>query len=310
MVGRNKIGLLICLAIAWVLLSACEHKELCYDHPHFTTVRVDFDWSQIDKEEMPEGMRVVFYPTDGGDSWIFDFPEGKGQTIELPQKEYQTVCYNYDTRGIDWTGQDSYRELTAETRKVASPDSIAMRAVSGFLCSSALDSVVLKEQPNGSETVVLFQPRRNVCRYTYEIRGLKELSRVAALRAGLSDMGGSLNLAADSIPEDLSETVLFGGEVKDSLIVGKFYTFGWSQKGETDHNQFRLYVKSTAGKMYKLDADVTEQIRKVPLKGHIGDVHLIIYLDFSIPNDPNGDTQSGFEVNVDEWEDIYIDIIV
>ena len=175
MVGRNKIGLLICLAIAWVLLSACEHKELCYDHPHFSTIRVDFDWSQIDKEEMPEGMRVVFYPTDGGDSWIFDFPEGKGQTIELPQKEYQAVCYNYDTRGIDWTGQDSYRELTAETRKVASPDSIAMRAVSGFLCSSALDSVVLKEQPNGSETVVLFQPRRNVsrtknCRYGY--RGL------------------------------------------------------------------------------------------------------------------------------------------
>lgn len=310
MVGRNKIGLLICLVIAWVLLSACEHKELCYDHPHFTTVRVDFDWSQIDKEEMPEGMRVVFYPTDGGDSWIFDFPEGKGQTIELPQKEYQAICYNYDTRGIDWTGQDSYRELTAETRKVASPDSIAMRAVSGFLCSSALNSVVLKEQPNGSETVVLFQPRRNVCRYTYEIRGLKELSRVAALRAGLSDMGGSLNLAADSIPEELSDMILFGGEVKDSLIVGKFYTFGRSLKGKMSQNQFRLYVRSTAGKIYILNADVTEQIRKVPLEEHIGDVHLIIRFEYDIPNNKPNDTSGGFDVDVDEWEDIYIDIIV
>lgn len=310
MVGQNKIWLFSCLAIAWVLLSACEHKELCYDHPHFTTVRVDFDWSRIDQEEMPEGMRVVFYPTDGGDSWIFDFPEGKGQTIELPQKEYQAVCYNYDTRGIDWTGLDSYRELTAETQKVVSPDSVTMRAVSGFLCSSALNSVVLKEQPNGLETVVLFQPQRNVCRYSYEIHGLRELSRVAALRAGLSGMGGSLNLAADSIPEGLSETILFGGEVKDSLIVGKFYTFGRSLKGEMSQNQFLLYVKSTAGKMYKLNADVTEQIRKVPLKGHIGDVHLIIRLDFSIPNDKPDGPSSGFEVDVDEWEDIYIDIIV
>lgn len=310
MVGQNKIGLFCCLAIAWVLLSACEHKELCYDHPRFTTIRVDFDWSRIDQEEMPEGMRVIFYPTDGGDSWIFDFPEGKGQTIELPQKEYQAVCYNYDTRGIDWTGLDSYRELTAETRKVASPDSVTMRAVSGFLCSSALNSVDLRELPNGLETVVLFQPQRNVCRYSYEIHGIRELSRVAALRAGLSGMGGSLNLAADSIPEGLSETILFGGEVKDSLIVGKFYTFGRSLKGEMSQNQFLLYVKSTAGKMYKLNADVTEQIRKVPLKGHIGDVHLIIRLDFSIPNDKPDDPSSGFDVDVDEWEDIYIDIIV
>lgn len=105
MVGQNKIWLLICLAIAWVLLSACEHKELCYDHPHFTTVRVDFDWSRIDQEEMPEGMRVVFYPTDGGDSWIFDFPEGKGQTIELPQRSirrFVTTTTRGESIGPDW----------------------------------------------------------------------------------------------------------------------------------------------------------------------------------------------------------------
>ena len=28
------------------LLSSCEHKDLCYDHPHRETVEVTFDWSE------------------------------------------------------------------------------------------------------------------------------------------------------------------------------------------------------------------------------------------------------------------------
>ena len=44
----------------WIGLTACEHKDLCYDHPHFATVRVIFDWTKISNHDKPEGMRVVF----------------------------------------------------------------------------------------------------------------------------------------------------------------------------------------------------------------------------------------------------------
>ena len=47
----------------WMGLTACEHKDLCYDHPHFATVRVVFDWTKISNHDKPEGRRVVFYPT-------------------------------------------------------------------------------------------------------------------------------------------------------------------------------------------------------------------------------------------------------
>lgn len=43
-----------------LLFIACEHKELCYSHPHFVSVRVTFDWSQIYNHEKPSGMRVIF----------------------------------------------------------------------------------------------------------------------------------------------------------------------------------------------------------------------------------------------------------
>ena len=62
----------------WMGLTACEHKDLCYDHPHFATVRVVFDWTKISNHDKPEGMRVVFYPTDDeSNTWIFDFPGGE-----------------------------------------------------------------------------------------------------------------------------------------------------------------------------------------------------------------------------------------
>lgn len=35
----------------WIGLTACEHKDLCYDHPHFATVRVIFDWTKISNHD-------------------------------------------------------------------------------------------------------------------------------------------------------------------------------------------------------------------------------------------------------------------
>ena len=75
-----------------LLFIACEHKELCYSHPHFVSVRVTFDWSQIYNHEKPSGMRVVFFPKDEkGESWTFDFPDGKDRVIEIPENDYQVV---------------------------------------------------------------------------------------------------------------------------------------------------------------------------------------------------------------------------
>lgn len=77
--GSDTDTLLSGVHILWMGLTACEHKDLCYDHPHFATVRVIFDWTKISNHDKPEGMRVVFYPTDDeSNTWIFDFPGGEG----------------------------------------------------------------------------------------------------------------------------------------------------------------------------------------------------------------------------------------
>ena len=42
-------------ALLAMILFSCEHKELCFHHPHVVTVRVDFDWKNAPQAN-PEGM--------------------------------------------------------------------------------------------------------------------------------------------------------------------------------------------------------------------------------------------------------------
>ena len=168
--------------------------------------------------------------------------------------------------------------------------------------------------------MITLYPARMVSRYTYEVNGIKNLERVADIRASLSGMSGSLLMAEDKLPDGISENLFFGGEIVGNQIKGGFYTFGYCQSLESPQ-VFKLYLKSRDGKVYVLEQDVSTQIHSVPVRGHIGDVHLIINLNFDVPeikNDGEGGGGSGgnntsggagFDVGVDDWADVNEDII-
>ena len=292
------------------LLSSCEHKELCYMYPQFAVVRVTFDWKNIDERDRPEGMRVCFYPQQGGETWVFDFPGGKGGTVEIPEGDYHVASFNYDTEMIDWKDEGDYAAFMADTRDVSAPDKTPACVTPGYLCGDCLDGVHLKNLRPGTETVVSLFPKRMVCRYTYEVNGIRNPEQVADIRAGLSGMSGALWMSTDKLPDNLSESLLFGGAVLDRQIKGGFYTFGRCDK-PAEHHIFKLYIKSRVGRMYVLEKDVTEQVERIPVEGHLGDVHLVIDFDYEIPEEPiGGEDDSGFEVDVDEWIDVNEDIFI
>ena len=75
-----------------------------------------------------------------------------------------------------------------------------------------------------------------------------------------------------------------------------------------------------------VEQDVSAQVHSVPVRGHIGDVHLIINFNFDVPEiktdggnegggggGGNGGNNSsggaGFDVGVDDWADVNEDII-
>lgn len=306
----RRVLLYVASLVISLVFASCEHKDLCYRHPHFVRVKVAFDWSGLTDYSRPEGMRVIFYPVDGGDPWIFDCPRGESRWVELPESDYRIESCNNDLREIVWLGRESYGTLTADTRTVTAPDSDVACLTPDWLCGDAKEFESLKGLDLGTETVITFVPKRMVCRYTYEVNGIRGLDRLADLRCGLSDMCGSLNFAKDMLPADLSEELLFGGIVEEGQIKGAFYTFGSSRHvtSREERHIFTLFFKNKQGGVYVLEEDVTDQIHAVPVVGHIGDVHIVIDSDYELPGVPSGGEGSDFEVGADDWEDVNEDI--
>ena len=317
------------------ILSSCNHKELHYEeNAQFRLLKVAFDWSQLTGHEKPEGMRVIFFPKDGkSEPWIFDFPKGETRQIELPENDYGVISMNYDTNGIIWENPNSYLNFTADTRDTKSPDGEQASLTPSWLCGDHIDWVSVnashaaassasaesagssesaESAENGVQVITLY-PKNMVCRYTYEVNGIRKLERIADIRASLSGMSGSLLMAADRLPYSLSERLLFGGDVIANQLRGGFYTFGCTQggtQGSSAPNLFKLFIRSKSGKLHVLEQDVSVQVHSVPVVGHVGDVHFVINLDFEIPDEGGGGSGggAGFDVGVDNWGDVNVDI--
>lgn len=305
-----------------LLLPACEHKDLCFEHPHYSSVRVTFAWDGIAGYDRPEGMRVVFYPEKGGDNWTFDFPGGDSRAIRLPEGDYRVACFNYDTEMIDWKNKDDHSTFMADTREVNSPDKTLARVTPDYLCGDNVEDFSLKASATGGEALLALHPRTMVCRYTYEVNGLRNLGQIADIRAGLSGMSGSLHMTSGRTSADTSESLLFGGAVSGEQVKGGCYTFGISGKAG-EHRIFKLYVKNRSGGMQTLKEDVTDLVDEVSVIGSFMDVHIVIDLDYDISgiqpgsgevgNDGGGGGNgngAGFEVGADDWNDVNKDIFL
>lgn len=110
---RRSIHAAVC-ALAFAA-AACEHKELCYDHPHTVQVDVVFDWIDAPEATVGDGvgsMCLWFYPVDeagnrAGDPVYQSLSGMDGGRVDIPFGRYQVLYYNNDYervlfRGTDW----------------------------------------------------------------------------------------------------------------------------------------------------------------------------------------------------------------
>lgn len=323
-----------------VLLSSCEHKDLCYHHPHTKTLRVEFDWRDA-PDANPEGMCVFFYPLDGEDApqRRFDFTGKTGGGIEIQVGRYRVLCYNNDTESVLLRGTDAFDTHEGYTREgsifesiygsganyapkakeaedervVISPDmiwgcaaldvEISETGVS-YLCFPESEREDWSGKPAVStEQVITLYPHELVCTYTYEVRNVKNLKHATQMCGSLSGMAPSLLFGDESLGTECV-TIPFES-VSDgvSTITGRFYTFGHHEENTAPH-KLLLYVWFVDGSKYYYTFDVTDQIHSAPDKRH---VHIIIDgLDFPQPIG-NG---SGFQPSVDDWQTVEEDIIM
>lgn len=339
MVTRN-IFYLLCL-VATFFFTSCEHKELCYNHPHTKRIRVEFDWRDA-PQASPQGMCVFFYPTSDEDripKRRFDFSGKNGGEIEIELGTYRVICYNNDTEAVQFRGISSFDTHEAYTREgnifetiygsganftpsakgeetervVICPDmtwgcsisyvTISENGINYLSFPESEKEALLTKAPIADEYVLTLYPHETLCTYTYEIRNVKNLKYTTQMCGSLSGMAPSMLLGNEELTSECVTIPFEASADRQSTITGRFLTFGHNENNTKTHYML-LYVWFTDGSKYYYTFDITSQIHSAPDKRR---VHIIID-ELNLPQPiTNG---NGFKPSVDDWYVVEGDIIM
>lgn len=328
----------LCALLA-IILSACEHKELCYIHPHETKLFVEFDWRYA-PDANPEGMLVYFYSMDNpGRYYRFDFPASKRREIEIPEGKYIIISYNNDTEAVRFSGHTGWDGHSAYTRdgdvlepmygngitsSVRDPQSERVVITPDQLYGCSVTEVEVTDhgityihhhggvlspdftKAENQDQVITLYPEDLLCHYSYEVRNVKQANHIKLICASLSGMAGGMNLFDQTLHTE-PITLPVPGQPRTDIkqVTGEFLTFGHHDKNFDPH-QMTFYVVMDDERKYIISGtdnlDVTSQVHSAPDRRR---VHLIIdKLDLPEPIEGDG----GFNPAVNDWGVIYEDI--
>lgn len=314
---KKIICVLGCVAVLGVFATACNHKELCYDHRH-TTVRVEFDWTEAPGAS-PSGMCVLFYPTGGGAPVVKEFAGKEGGRVDIPDGEYDVVCYNADASNVSYRGMESLDALEACVREssvmegldsglAAPPHSDGEETVvaaPGGLWSCRVDGVQFVPDSEGVDNVVVLTPRSVTRRVVWEMSPVSGSGNLRGVRAVLTGMSGSL-LMGSYEPASSVATIPSAGKADDGepeKLTGSFESFG-CPGGTTCRHMLTLYCWSAYGNVMA-SWDVTDQVHAAAADG---DIHVKVTVTggITIPDEESG----SFDPGVDGWDDRNSDVIM
>lgn len=296
-----------------LLFVSCEHKDLCYMHPHDKEVRILFDWSHIHEQNIPRTVKVILFPVGGSAYMEFDLPS-EGGIINAPSGDYEIVSFNSDSyvnhmEYEDFSGDNNLVVCSVKSKvfpgKYMSPD---------FLCWAKMADGWTDLEDNH---LVRMIPERKVAKVTYDIRGIDGIDKAKTFYGVFSGCSVEVDLhegiCVERKIEGMRHDVVINMDYKDNALQGSFWLLGGGfthTKRESDeHMHFlTIYWEKKDGKFGCTTVDITEQ---VPCGNELGttmeDFHIELVLDINI-TDEDGNEDGMFEPDVEDWEDIEVDI--
>ncbi len=312
-----------------VLAVSCKNKELVQDDPCFTSgwsVLVRMNWE--DRERDARQMRMSLFSQNTYPTLDRETVDRIGhKSVKLPIGCcYQPVSYDYYAKNIYFRNETDCELLEAyslaSTRAtyttratpvegestVSEPGSFHMDAWDGTFEIETIPA-------GGEELIIDFYPRDVMREFTYCIRNVAGARHISQARGAISGMAASIFISTGRL-NDRRSTVLFENAAASDeavgTITGRFYTFG---PLEPYSNRFTIETISRESRYFTSYWDVSGQITesmadrdaKLARDGY----------DILIDNDPNEelppipasddpDYDSGFRIDIGEWDDVVI----
>lgn len=303
-------------------LAACEYKDLDEG-----LSRVDFtlDFSHERVESTPASYRVAFFPADEETRGnitrgyrLFDV-KNEPTVLSLPAGNYKVTAWNNDTEHVLTEGYGSKESLYATTMRYRSMGGYEMPKVvdslfhgmpvldyPDYMVHANEENFTLYEEPGQRLTL---HPDSMVITVDIKARGIRGLEWVREARGSISNVAGTRFIGEDNLTKD-TVVVMFECQCdfNDSTVTAHFWLFGMEPTGaKLDHRIiFVFYFWLDNGKVY-LPVDVTDIIREEQEKGKKDHIEIVLpELDINLKDYVT--SKSAYSVDVDDWDDVYIDI--
>ena len=308
--------------LAALLLTSCQYKDLCYDHPHnenynlslLLELKLELD---VDVEvsvethtqiEKPDYMKVLFYNPQTGMLSDSEIVGADGGNIYEDPGIYDMLVYSFGTEWTQIRGENNINTLEAFTSDITATKSRLLRAFTrgeddepqGPIIYTpdhllvAHERVVIPEFSEENRVITLTANAKTVVEtYGFQVTNITGIEYIASVEVFVTNQARSTFFGRGEKSTEPA-TLYFPIEVNPSegYIHTSFNTFG-KLPGES-RSYLHILIKNTSGEEVKISVDITDQFEKE-------DHEIIIDEEIDVPAPE--DSGSGIAPTVDPWEE-------
>lgn len=291
-----------------MLLSGCSFRDILDDYP-VSGVRIKLNWEGV-TDELPEGMRVIFYPKDGEGRLVDSYIGVKGEEVKVPPGCYDMVIYNYNTECVVVDGTGSYETITAHTVPYSDLDA-KEDMVWGPDPFYIVNMKNVRIEKSEEVLAMEFLPKPAVRHYTFEIK-VKGLKNVASIICNVSGMDDSYCISNGAGTSGLAP--IYVEAVRgDDVIRGSFSAFAGDDVKDTraaDEVMMKLLLIRVDNTVQEAKVNITDSVEPTPpdeggeenppTEIEIPIDEEIEVDDVEVPPDEGG---GGMDGDVNDWDD-------
>ncbi|MCI9606961.1 MAG: DUF5119 domain-containing protein [Muribaculaceae bacterium] len=284
----------IALTALVIAAAACEHKPLCWHHPHTGMLKVDFAWWDAPEgEDLVKSMALYVYPKDGSERKRIDFVGTSGGIIELLTGDYDFLCLNSDTETLLYEGTDSHKTFSVYTREAHPLSGMEVRAGDFDLSESyeyikraegtenervsreaedayghAVENINVHGDPGVMQVVTLY-PKNLTIHIHVVAEDVGCLETVQKISGTISGLAGKV-AAADASRIGEHNIVPFSLlQTDEHTLEGHFISFGHCPDSKSKAHKLAIYVVTEDDDHRFFEFDVSDQIELAPNQRYI-----------------------------------------
>lgn len=264
------------LGLCLLLLTAagCSYRDILDDYP-VAGIKITLDWKGV-TEQLPEGVRCIFYSNDGAGRRIDNFLSVTGGEMSVPPGHYSVVAYNFDSQSILIKGDESYETIEAYTDYCSPSRSQNMVWEPDAFYVVNIDDIEIRDT-DGAAMELTWKPKAVVQTNPFSLK-TKRLENVASITGSIEGMANCYLLGKGCGKSD-GCSIHFEAGKGDGVIEGEFTTFGVPKATGTRADNkviMKLILMKIDNTVQEEKIDITEVVATTPPPADEGEVGEVI----------------------------------